>query len=84
MAQEQRYLVIDCDPHSPRPDTYLKRLFEGTSLTEDSLELAGKTFGEWTWKIKPGSEKEYERRRNLISIRIKELHARGLIRYGAW
>ena len=78
------HLVIDCDPMSPRPDTYLKGLFEGTSLSEESLELVGQSFGEWTWKVKPEAEKEYNRRRNLIAERMKSLYARGRIRYGCW
>lgn len=82
--QEVRRLVIDCDPMSPRPDSYLKPIFEGTALSEESLELVGKSFGEWTWYIKPEAVREYERRRNLIATRLKELYARGLIRYATW
>ena len=84
MAQEQRYLVIDCEPTSKRPDTHLKGLFEGTSLKEENFELIGKSFGEWTWKVKPEAATEYERRRNLIAERMKQLYVRGAIRYGSW
>ena len=84
MAQEKRHLVIDCDPMSPRPNTYLKGLFEGTHLSEESLELLGQSFGEWTWAVKPEAATEYERRRNLIAERMKQLYTRGLIRYGSW
>jgi hypothetical protein len=84
MPQEQRHLVIDCEPASPRPDSYLKGLFEGTSLKEENLELLSQAFGEWRWAIKPEAEREYERRRNLIAERMKQLHARGAIRYGSW
>jgi hypothetical protein len=84
MAQEQRHLVIDCDPMSPRPNTHLKGLFEGTHLSEESLELINQSFGEWTWAVKPEAAAEYERRRNVIAERLKQLYARGLIRYGRW
>lgn len=78
-------IELDCAPATPRPDSYISGVLEGTGLKVEDFELVSKVFGNWTWELREESKEEaYAFAKELIKDRIVALYNRGCIRYGSW
>jgi hypothetical protein len=89
MATEELSIELDCAPMTPRPDTYIDGVLEGTGLAPDDFEITSKLFGNWKWELKDCSnldEKQelFKKAKPQFKERITNLHSRGKIRYGSW
>jgi hypothetical protein len=79
-------IELDCSPGSPRPDTLITGVLEGTGLTTEDFKEPSTWFGNWTYHLKsePHLEDKYEEAREVIKERVTDLYQRGRIRYGSW
>ena len=77
-------IEIDCAPMSPRPDTYLPGIIDGTGLLVGDFDLVSKSFGCWTYDVHADKEQMYQTQVCLIEQRITALYHSGRIRYGSW
>lgn len=78
----EQSIEIDCAPMTPRPDTYIKGILEGTGI--EAGEPVSKLFGNWKWDFSHVSKEVWEKAQPVIAQRIKTLHENGKIRYGSW
>jgi hypothetical protein len=91
-AIKRRYIMakysieLDCPPGYPRPGDLLPRVLEGTGLSPENFHNTGRLFGNWTFELPDGQNKNevYEKARDTIKQRITELYNSGAIRYGSW
>lgn len=77
------YIELDCAPGTPRPDTVLFFVLEGTALTPLDFTNSGTFFGNWTFCPNPEKLEEYGKAREHIAARISEAYDAGRIRYGS-
>jgi hypothetical protein len=77
----KKTIELDCEPMSPRPDSYIDEVLEGTGLTAE--EPISKSFGNWTWEFSVSDEK-WNELVPLLKARISALYYSGRIRYGSW
>jgi len=78
-------IELDCAPMSPRPDSYIGGVLEGTGLSVDDFEEPSKSFVNWTWTLKSEEKRQkFIDAKPTFEARIKSLHTRGHIRYGSW
>lgn len=75
-------IELDCAPGTPRPDTYLPGILEGTGIPV--REPVGKCFGNWTWDYRDIAPEVWNAANLAIGERITNLYHRGRIRYGSW
>ena len=77
------YLILEigCEPGIVRPDTYAKKIF--SDLDIDYYEPVNKFFGDWSWKVKL-PESKFNIVREKHSKYLKDLYAKGDIRYSNW
>lgn len=76
-------IELDCAPGTPRPDTYIKGVVEGTAIEGMVKEPQSKLFGNWVWGFDVSDEVWIEVQR-IIAPRIKNLYYKNKIRYGSW
>lgn len=84
MTFEYHSIEIDCSPGTARPDTHFKNLLGEIDMREDEFELVGKSFGNWTWRVKSESVTRYEAKRSVVSKLLKKLYDEGVVRYAGW
>lgn len=78
-------IELDCDPWSPRPDTFLPGILEGTGLEHRAKDKpVGMFFGNWTWDFSDVPAEEWKKIREITKVKIKALYEAGRIRYGSW
>lgn len=80
----EKTIELDCAPMTPRPDTYIKAVIEGTPLAGKLREPVSKLFGNWTWDFSHVSDEDFQKARPILKERIIRLHNNGFIRYGSW
>ena len=78
----QQTIEIDCAPCTPRPDSYIAGVIEGTGL--ELREKVGAFFGNWTWDYSDVPAEKWEAIRPTLKERISALYNSGAIRYGSW
>ncbi len=82
---EELSIELDCEPMSPRPDSYIGGVLEGTGLELDDFEEPSKSFGNWTWRLKNESKMQnFIDSKPIFEERIISLYNKKLIRYGSW
>lgn len=75
-------IEIDCAPFTPRPDTYIAGVLEGSGIAVREPIL--KLFGEWTWDFSDVDATTWQIWRPTFKERIIALYNSGAIRYGSW
>lgn len=75
-------IELDCPPGYPRPGDLIENVISGTGLILN--EPVSKFFGNWAWAFDIPRDKWESDIQPIIMPRIKQLHTRGLIRYGSW
>lgn len=68
---------IDCAPATPRPDSYIGKVFE--MLEIEKCEPVSKLFGAWTWELIVSKEK-YLEKEEAIQKYMLDLYKKGRIR----
>jgi len=76
-----RHIALDCNSFSPRPDTYIVGVLEGTGLLAG--DPVSTMFGNWEWEFEI-SDNEWDNIVPTIRERITNLYNAGSIRYGSW
>lgn len=74
-----RRIGLDCEPCTPRPDSYIEEVIEGTPLKEG--KIVSKLFGAWIWEFEI-DEEEWDKIEPTICERIEKLYADNKIRGG--
>lgn len=82
MSIKEQSIEIDCAPMTPRPDTYITGVLEGTVITGG--KIVSKLFGNWKWDFGHIDEKVWEKAQPVFKQRLEKLHAEGRIRYASW
>jgi hypothetical protein len=78
-------IELDCSPASPRPDSYIKGVIEGTGLVLEDFSEPSKFFGNWTYYLEtPEKIQTYVNACPILKERITSLYNSGHIRYGGW
>ena len=81
MEEIEIHLGIDCAPATPRPNSYLEKVMEGTGITikhpEDNISHL---FGAFQWKTNVIKDQWTKKTYDLIFERLRILHSRGNIR----
>ena len=75
-------IQLDCDPFSPRPDTFIGDVIKGTGL--EKRETISRLFGNWTWDYSDVSDETWKKIKPTLERRIRKLFEEGFIRYGSW
>lgn len=83
-SNEPFTIELDCPPCSPRPDTYMPFVLDGTCLTIDDFDLVSKSFGNWTYECHKDKNELYMQNVSRIEQKITNLYNEGKIRYGSW
>jgi hypothetical protein len=82
MADIVQTIEIDCVPATPRPDSYIEGIIEGTGL--ELKEPSDKSFGMWTWDYSEVPNEKWKEIQPILKERITKLYRNGNIRYGSW
>lgn len=77
-------IELDCAPCTPRPDTYIAGVLEGTGIELGDKQPETKLFGNWEWNFDEVPDDVWNAANPIIGERIKKLDAQGKIRYGSW
>lgn len=77
-------IELDCDPFSPRPNTLLPGVLNGTELTADDFVNTSRLFGNWTFNIIKEKEEIFQKYRQHFKNQVTKLYNSGAIRYGSW
>lgn len=72
---------IDCAPGSPRPDSYIGKVFEKFGVTPS--EPISKCFGAWTWEFE-STEQTYRDNKVWLKEYMDGLYNSGRIRGAEW
>lgn len=75
-------IEIDCDPFSPRPDTYLIDVLKDTGI--EPVNASSKTFGNWEFDFTHIPAEVWNAARPIIKERLVALYNNGFIRYASW
>ncbi len=78
---EEKFIELDCPPASPRPDTYLSKVIDGTELEE--RETVMRLFGNWRWDYSDVPDDVWKEYQEEMYESVEELYNNGKIRYGA-
>lgn len=78
----QQTIEIDCDPCSPRPDTYYKEVIKDTGLEE--RETVSRVFGNWTWDYNDVPKEVFDKAKPILKERLTKLYNEGKVRYCSW
>ena len=81
---EMQTIELDCPPLTPRPDTYIEGVIEGTGLKAGDPIVTPFSFGNWTWEFDVPRDKWEKEIQPIIKPRIEALYHSGAIRYGSW
>ncbi|MHA1531140.1 MAG: hypothetical protein ACTSR6_03990 [Candidatus Heimdallarchaeota archaeon] len=73
---------IDCRPCTPRPDTYLLGVLEGTGIAVDPTKTNSRLFGAWNWTITIKKELWTNDLYDMVFARLLILYNTGKIRGG--
>lgn len=77
-------IELDCPPGPTRPDNLLPHVIKDTGLEVEDFTITSKVFGNWEFTLKKEKQDTYEKCKNVIEERIKDLYKIGRIRYGSW
>jgi hypothetical protein len=97
-VSDTHYLIIDCKPGQPRPDTILNMIltddtpdFEeddallfNDKLEEQDFSLIYTSFGEWKYGVYKDKEQIFELNLPKIIDHLTSLYRCGIIRYAEW
>lgn len=75
-------IEIDCSPGTPRPDTYIAGILEGTGI--EVKETKDRFLGNWTWHFPEVDSAVWAAAIPKFRDRIANLYNTGAIRYGSW
>ena len=75
-------LIIDCKPGTTRPGNIAKIVLEDTGIVLG--EPKSRVFGQWTWDIPPEYCDSYQKNKDLIGTRLKNMYETGMVRYAEW
>lgn len=75
---------IDCEPGSPRPDTFIKNAVDLIKSDVIIEEPVNKFFGAWTWNIAGISDEEYTQAKPRLEEYFDRLYMSGRIRGAEW
>jgi hypothetical protein len=76
-------IEIDCAPGTPRPDTYIAGLLEGTGLAVPEAPVST-FFGCWTYAFDVPRHQWETWIQPVVRPRIEALYHSGAIRFGSW
>lgn len=79
---ESQSIILDCPPGMTRASDLLPVILEDTDI--DPVEASSKMFGSCVFYFDHVPESVWSDNIEQIAQKIKELYARGLIRYGSW
>ncbi len=77
-------IELDCAPMTPRPDTYIGGVIEGTGLQTKEPIIGAASFGNWTWDYSEVPSETWRALQPILKKRIAKLYHSGAIRYGSW
>lgn len=78
----EKIITLDCEPGNPRPGDLIDGVVEGTGLVVE--EPVSTLFGNWTWRFDSVSDEKWKEAQKTTEPRIRDLHKKGVIRYGSW
>lgn len=87
MDNEERVeqtIELDCEPCSPRPDSYIEGVMKDSGVDYDGRETVSRLFGCWTWDFSDIAPETWAKASPIIGERIEALYQSGAIRYGSW